>query len=313
MIYLFVWEKYFRKKLINSWKEAFKNKYSENNIIHIQNYLEYDLSFYNQNLLSTWFFSTKNLFIIDDAPISVWEENDQILKFQEFLIKILPKIISENVVVFNNLKADKRSKLYKAILEIWEIKDFIIKDENDLKQKIKETYKDNISLQAINKLVELKWINFASISNELDKLFITRDFVDLSDLKEISHDLEESIFDIINDILALNIKSSILKLRDLDSFLDNFYLLYNSLVSNLRVYFYIFKLKSLGHKSSEIKEILDLWNRGFLVDRNYKIDKIKFEKIYKKLIFIDSRMKTWKLIWSDKNDLIYELERALMS
>jgi len=59
----------------------------------------------------------------------------------------------------------------------------------------------------------------------------------------VSKDIEENIFEIILDLLNLETKKSILKLRELANFLDNPYLLYNSLASNLRVYFYIFKLK----------------------------------------------------------------------
>lgn len=312
MIYLFIWENYFRKNLINTWKQAFTKKYNENNIIQVKNYIDFDINFYNQNLLSTWFFSEKNLCIIDEFPISVWEENANTIKLQEYFLEILPKIKEENIIVFNNSKVDKRSKLFKEILKFWEIKDFSIKDENDLKQKLQEVYKDKISFQVISQIIKLKWLNFSSIVNEFDKILITKDFISLDDLSDISKDIEENIFDIINDILALNIKNSILKIRELDNFLDNFYLLYNSLISNLRVYFYIFKLKDLWYNSSKIIDLLELWNRGFLASKNYKISKDKFEKIYKNLIWIDSRMKTWKLIWSEKQDLIYEIERCLI-
>jgi len=43
MIYLFVGEKYFRKKLIDTWKKSFAEKFSENNIIHVQNPLQHDI------------------------------------------------------------------------------------------------------------------------------------------------------------------------------------------------------------------------------------------------------------------------------
>jgi hypothetical protein len=313
MIYLFVWENYFRKKLLNTWKESFKTKFSEHNIIHISNVFDYDLSFFEQNLLSTWFFSEKNLFIIDDFPFAADEENSEnIVKLQEYFLNILPKIFAENIVVFNSLKVDKRSKLYKKILEIWEIKDFLINDENSLQKKLKEVYGSQVSLRAINKMIELKWINFSSISKEFDKILITKDFIEVEDLALVTKDIEESIFEIINDLLNLETKKSILKLRELASSLDNPYLLYNSLSSNLRVYFYMFKLKLLWKSNTEIKDILELWNRSFLADKNYKIDKQKFLNIYEKIAWIDAKMKTWKLLWSDWEDFLYEIERCLI-
>lgn len=313
MIYLFVWENYFRKKLLNTWKESFKTKFSEHNIIHISNVFDYDLWFFEQNLLSSWFFSEKNLFIIDDFPFTSDEENNEnTIKIQEFFLNILPKIFTENIVVFNSLKVDKRSKLYKKILEIWEIKDFLINDEDSLQKKLKEVYGSWVSLSAINKMIELKWLNFSSISKEFDKILITKDFIDLQDLNLITKDIEESIFEIINDLLNLETKKAILKLRELSISLDNPYLLYNSLSSNLRVYFYMFKLKQLWKSNSEIKDILELWNRSFLADKNYKIDKQKFLIIYEKIASIDSKMKTWKLIWSENEDMMYEIERCLV-
>lgn len=311
MIYLFLWENYFRKKLITSWKNAFKQKFSEHNIVHISNIFEHELSFFEQNLLSSGFFSEKNLFIIDNFPFSSDDENSEnISKIQEYFLNILPKINSENIVVFNNEKADKRWKIYKEILKNWEIKDFTIRDENDLIKKIQDVYQSKISQTAIAKIIALKWLNFSSISNELDKIFIMKDFIDNSDLDFITKDIEESIFDIINDILANETKKALLKLRDLAEFIDNPYFLYNSLASNLRIYFYIFKMKQLSHSNIHVKELLDLWNRAFLVDKNYKIDTNKFFQIYEKIANIDSKMKTWKLLGSENSDMMYEIERS---
>lgn len=313
MIYLFVWENYFRKKLINTWKQFFSEKFSEHNIIHVSNIFEHDLSFFEQNLLSNGFFSKKNLFIIDDFPFSSDEENSvEISKIQEYFLNILPKINSENIVVFNNAKVDKRSKIYKEISKIWEIKDFSINDENDLVTKLRGIYKDRVSNNVIQKMIELKWMNFSNIKNELDKILITKDFIETQDLLLITKDIEESIFEIINNLLNNETKKAILKLRDLWNFLDNPYFLYISLASNLRVYFYIFKLKLLWKSSNEIKDILELWNRAFLVDRNYKIDKNKFLSIYQKIAWIDGKMKSWKLIWSENSDMMYEIERCLI-
>lgn len=313
MIYLFVWENYFRKKLLSTWKASFALKFSEHNIIHVSNVFSQDLWFYEQNLLSSWFFSEKNLFIIDDFPF--WNDEDSnsdSKKFQEFFLNILPKINSENIVVFNNEKVDKRSKLYKEIVKLWEIKDFSINDEDELFSKINEVYSWKISQNAIQKIINLKWNNFSNISWELDKILIWKDFIEVEDLAFISKDIEENIFEIINDLLNNETSKAILKLRELAWFLDNPYLLYNSLASNLRVYFYIFKLKLIWKSSSEVKEILDLWKRSFLVDKNYKIDKNKFLEMYWKIASIDWKMKSWKLIWNDNEDFMYEIERSFI-
>ena len=83
------------------------------------------------------------------------------------------------------------------------------------------------------------------------------------------------------------------------------------LVSNFRLYFYIFKLKNLNYNTNNIKEILNLWNRWFLVEKNYKISFQKFNLFYEKLILIDSNMKTWKLLWNNNDEFLYELEKTI--
>jgi DNA polymerase III delta subunit len=81
------------------------------------------------------------------------------------------------------------------------------------------------------------------IRNELDKILITKDFIDLEDLNLVSKEFDDNIFDIVNDLLSAQTKNAIFKLRDLSFSLDNPFLLYNSLIANLRIYFYIFILK----------------------------------------------------------------------
>ncbi|MDD5769730.1 MAG: hypothetical protein PHE25_02080 [Candidatus Gracilibacteria bacterium] len=313
MIYLFVGENYFRKKLLKSWKDAFSKKFSEHNIIHISNIFDYELSFFEQNLLGGGFFSEKNLFIIDDFPFGSDEENSEnISKIQNYFLNIIPKINTENIVVLNNNKVDKRSKVYKEILKIGEIKDFTINDEKELFSKLQEIYSSKISKNALEKIIELKGLNFGNITGELDKILITKDFIEIDDLALITKDIEESIFDIINALLQNQRKTSILKFRELAEYLDNPYLLYNSLASNLRTYFYMFKLRLIGKSNSEIKEILNLGNREFLVDRIFKIDKIKLINIYERIASIDGKMKTGKMFGSENSDMIYEIERCLI-
>jgi hypothetical protein len=84
------------------------------------------------------------------------------------------------------------------------------------------------------------------------------------------------------------------------------------ILSNLRLYFYIFSLKNVWIWNSVIIEKLNLWNRGFLVWKSYKISFQKFIKMYEKLAKIDENLKSWKLIWSDNRDFMYEIEKSLV-
>jgi hypothetical protein len=62
------------------------------------------------------------------------------------------------------------------------------------------------------------------------------------------------------------------------------YSFYNNLLANLRVLVFIKNLKNplapLSGGSNSISEILDLKNRSFLVNKNYKISLEKLNKLY---------------------------------
>lgn len=310
MIYLFTWENYFRNELINKWKLAFWNKYSDLNIFHIKNYSEFSLNYYSQNLFSTWLFSSKSFFIIDDFPFWLNDANSD--EYTDYFLNNIEKVDSENIIIFNSNSVDKRSKLYKLITKIWEIKDFSIENQNDLEKKIIEIYNWKLDLNILRKIIDKKWVNFNLIKNEIDKILITKESLSLNDIENFSQDVESNIFDIINLTLNLDIKNALTKLNELNLFLDKPYLLYNMLVSNFRIYFYIFKLKENNLSNNDISNILQLWNRRFLLDKSFKINKLNFYNFYYDLLNLDSLMKNWKLIWNESKDFMYELQNRFL-
>jgi hypothetical protein len=213
-------------------------------------------------------------------------------------------------VIFNSQKVDKRSKLYKLISSTWEIKDFEIVDTQSLKNKLSSLYEDKVSPSILDKMIELKWVNFENIKNELDKILITKERVSLTDLWQISKDLEENIFEIMNLILNNQLKEALLHLRELSVFLDNHYLLYNSLVANFRFYFYVFTLQKIWVPNAQIKSQLDIGKRWFLVDKTYKMRKSQLITMYEKLCQLDEKMKLGKLIGNSNEDFMFEMEKC---
>lgn len=306
MIYLFLWESYFRNKTLRIWKKAFKEKYGDINLTHILDVSSNDVNFYTQNLLWGSFFSDKKLFIIDDFFLN----SDDFLK--ENFFSLIDKIPSDYILVFNEQEVDKRSKLYKKIVQIWEVKDFSINDRESLQKYLLKEFNWKIDINVINKFIELKWINFLLISKEIEKILILKDRVELSDLENISKDTEENIFEIVDLIMNDCIYKRIQKIKITYDFLDNPYMVYSMLCSQLRIHFYILLLKSKNIKSNDIKISLNLWNRWFLVDKKYKISFEKFKNIYNRLIDIDLKIKSGKLISNDLNDMIYEIEKCFL-
>jgi hypothetical protein len=90
-------------------------------------------------------------------------------------------------------------------------------------------------------------------------------------------------------------------------------LIYNSLLANLRVNLFILKLKKDGNSWLEISEILNLWNKAFLVNKSYKMDYEKLKKLFINLVNIDKKMKTGNMFWNEDEDFLLEIEKSLIA
>ena len=305
-IYLFTWNSDFLlNDAISKWKKQFSDKYWEINLSHYKDLNIVDKNILKSEALSTSFFSEKKLIIID-------LNNDLDEDFENFLLSILDKKDENTIIIFNFLSPDKRKKFYKNLVKISEIKEFDIKDENDIKKIILSRFWNIIDNDAIDLIIKYKAKNIKKIFSEIEKLSIMNNQIKKEDIeKNIVPELEESIFDIVN--LLLN-KEKIESIKRIDILLNevNIYQFYNSLLSNLRVTVYIQKLKKYNIPQSEIWKILNLWNRRFLIEKNYKIKYDELSKFLINLVKIDKKMKTWKLISSDEDSIRYEIEKNIL-
>ena len=314
MIYLFTWNNDFLvKEQIKKWKDLFIKKYGDFNLVHIKNIASVYNHFLLEILTTRGFFDSKKLIIIDSVPLSYSEKNWDLKSKQDFIESILENIPEENIVVFSSINPGQSSKFYKILKQIAEVKEFNSKSINDLKLILQKRFWDSISYNWINSIIKYKWANLTKIISELEKLFITRDFIDVEDIeKNVFPELEESIFLFIDDLFNLNLKNSLKKMNIILQ-QTNVYVFYNSLLSNLRIRVFIWKLKSLKVPNSEILSILDLWNRSFLVWKSYKISHEILEKLYLRLVELDKKMKTWSIIWTEENDFKFEIENVFIN
>jgi len=306
MLYFFTWNSDFLvKEQVKAWKERFISKFWEFNLVHIKNIENTDNNFLIENITSTSFLSEKKLVIIDlDEKIS---DEKQI-----FFIKLLDKIPDDNIILFNTINPDKRTKLYKELKKQSEFKEYNTKDDSDLHSIISKKYWNKISSSWINTIIKYKSWNLNKIISEIDKLLITFDKVNNKEIIEnISPELEESIFQVIDDILNNN---TVQALKKIDIILNDtsIYAFYNNLIANLRTSVYISKLKNLNKNSTDISSILNLWNRTFLINKNYKINYKQLEHLYNNLVNIDKKMKSGLLNWTEESDFRFELERILI-
>lgn len=310
MLYHFTWNSHFLiQNHLKAWKEKFIEKNGDFNFLHIKNLLDHDKNFLIENLTATSFFSEKKFILIDIDLDTKDTKNTDLL---EFIINNAKNIPNDNIVVLHSLKPDKRSKIYKEINKISELKEFNTQSEADIESIILNKYNWKIDRSAVWLLVRYKWWDILKSISEIEKLLITYENITTEVIKKnITPELEESIFLFIDDLLQKNISNALSKL---DIILNdtNVYAFYNNLLANLRTNFYIFQWKKHWLSTQEITTQLKLWNRWFLVTKKLQVSEDIFTKFYLQLISIDKKMKSWKLTGTDDNDFLLELHKAIL-
>lgn len=320
MIYLFTGNSDFLvKQKVQNWKQQFISKYGEFNLLHIKNFDTVDNNFLTLNITSTSFLSEKKLVIIDIDQPTKSNDTDKISKNEEqknnkqdFLLILLNKVPDDNIILINTVNPDKRTKFYKTLIKIAKVEEFNIADNKELYSVISNKYQKKISNIAIETLISYKSWNLTKIISEIEKLLILFDYIDKKEVIEnIVPELEESIFQIIDDLLNKNVIESIKKLNTILND-TNIYAFYNNLLANLRTNIYIYHLKNLWQNSAKIAEILNLWNKSFIITKNYKISYNELKRFYIRLLSLDKKMKLWKLIWTEESDFKFELENIIL-
>ena len=307
MNYVFTWNSEFLiTEALNKWKKQFIEKYSDFNLIHLKEIKNLDKNILKDAILSGSLFSSEKKLIILDINNDIWDE------LEDFLIKNLEKKPQENIIILNYFLPDKRKKFWKNIKNISEIKEFNLENEEDTKKIINSKFSWKINLEAINTIIKYKSNKINKIIPELEKLTITKDFITKIDIEEnIVPELEESIFQIIDLVLNKQIPEAVDKINIILNE-TNIFAFYNNLLSNLRTSLFIQKLKQEKKTQSEISKILDLWNRSFLIGKNYKINFYELKNLYINLVNIDKNLKTWKLVSSEEEDIKFEIEKYLI-
>ena len=307
MNYVFTWNSEFLiTEALNKWKKQFIEKYSDFNLTHLKEIKNLDKNILKDAILSGSLFSSEKKLIILDINNDIWDE------LEDFLIKNLEKKPQENIIILNYFLPDKRKKFWKNIKNISETKEFNLENEEDTKKIINSKFSWKIDLEAINTIIKYKSNKINKIIPELEKLTITKSFITKKDIEEnIVPELEESIFQIIDLVLNKQIPEAVDKINIILNE-TNIFAFYNNLLSNLRTSLFILKLKQEKKTQSEISKILDLWNRSFLIGKNYKINFYELKDLYINLVNIDKNLKTWKLVSSEEEDIKFEIEKYLI-
>ncbi len=308
MFYVFTWTSEYEVRLeTQKWKKLFTQKHGDFNLTHIRDFASIERDFIAESLLSNSLFASKKLIIID-IDTTQRKSADLDSKY-EFLLKNIQNTSQDTIVLISFPKPDKRSKIYKWLIKVAEkVQVYDEKKAQDLLYDLQRIYSKTVSKSALDMLVRYKSWNHAKIVSEIEKLSILYDYIDTKQIQQnISPELEESIFVLIDNILNKNTKQVFENLRIIAND-SNMYLLYNSLLANIRTTFYIELLKSKKIPSFTIKTELSLWNRWFLVDKSYRMNFESISGLYRELISLDRKMKTGKMIGSEEKDFLFEIE-----
>jgi len=312
MIELFIWENQFLlSSEVKKWKTRFIEKYGDFNLIHIKDYSSVDNNFIIESVLSWGFMWEKKLIILEDIPVS--SDDKKLAYIEELLINNLEKIPEENIVLFISAKPDKRWKFYKALKKVAKLREFGNISWLELKRELSAKYSKFIDNNALDYLIKIKWENYTKIANEIEKLLIWHLNISKNIVEEnVTPEIEESIFTLVDEILMNNKKMAIKRFRNLLNE-TSIYWVYNFLLSNIRTFVYIDLMKTRRVPNSKISFELDLWKRWFLVNKSYFFRWKKLTKLFSDLAEIDYKMKNSKLLDFDEKAMQYELEKLILS
>jgi len=313
MIYLFSWNSsYLISNAVSKWKSAFEEKYGVENIIHIKELSQLPAAEINEYISARSLFSEKRLLIIDWFPYSGEKSFSWAAEMESTILESIKNISDELIIVFSSLNPDKRKSGYKTLSKLAEVKDFQIQNEDQSFLILEKKYQWKIEHNAMRKIIALKGNNLQKCIHEIDKILILKSTVTLKDIQNhITPEFEESIFVFIDTLLTKNSQKIFSEFRNI-LWYSNIYAVYQSILTNIRVFLYIELLKHQKKSSLEISDILKLWNRAFLINKSHKSTFKDLQELYKNLLGFDKNMKFWKLISSDEKYLSEEIEKIFL-
>lgn len=315
MIYFYTWA---RNRIIaakNQIQSHFLSRQSEQGLFVFRDMENDTLEDIRQAALWLSFFSPKKLIILDGFPLNIGEKFSQSLEKEQQIIHILETTRSDTdtLILCLSEKPDKRSKIYKDLLKIsTKHEDLTLEKTEDIFSYFSQKFSENIDSWAIQKLILYKSNDPGKIEQEIKKFLITQEHIDSQMVWEhIMPEYEQSIFLFIDSILLKNSKEVFHIFKNLQNH-SSFYPLYQSILANLRIFVYIFLLKNQKKNKNEITDILWLWKRSFLVDKNHRTNSRELTQLYEDLISIDKNMKTGQYPSSEESFLFTEIENALI-
>jgi DNA polymerase-3 subunit delta len=288
--------------IIEGYKKVHK---SGLNLIYI-NAKEKDFDDFYANFKINSMFAEKKLIVLKNIFNNT--------KFQEALLDNIDNLekTDDIVVIYENEKADKRTKLFKKLEKISKCQEFNFLQPIVLRRWIVNEFEKNnskIDNPALELLIEFVRSDLWQMANEINKLSNYRkgDIVKKNDVELlVKPNIENDIFKTIDALAERNKKKALLLLhKHLDNGDNALYL--------LSMFAYQFRnliiVKDLSDKSLPYQVIVKksglhpfVAQKTYYMANQFKIDELK--KIYKKIFQTDADIKTGKIEPETSIDLL---------
>lgn len=286
------------------WKQNFCQKFWVENFFYISEASKIDPQSLSGIIFWRSLFSEKRLIFIDNIL------QDESLS--ETILSHIDETPEDTILVIMVENPDKRKSHYKKLAKTATLKEFISENEGIIFQTLQSRYTSKINSEALKYLITLKWGNIEKCIGEIEKLLILYPTIEKHHVETyITAEYEESIFVFIDALIAKNPKKIF---SDFQTLLNhsNIYSLYHSILANLRVFLYISFLQSKGKSQQEISQILNLWNRAFLINKPRKANFNEIQILFQELLRIDGNMKSGKLPFSQEQDFCKSMEQVFI-
>ncbi len=320
-ILLFTWENtIFIEREVQKWLELFSTKHGEHNISRLSPAAQ--LSTIQWELTALPFFAEKRLVILEDFMVKKKNDdeseepasNEGKSSVEWWIADNIDNIPDSTVAVFVQNSPQLTNKLYKQLKEIATIRRFDNLEPGDLRKYVKD-HLPTIEFSAITKLISYKNNNLPQIDQEILKLslFFWDEQITESDIeKYVVPTQETSIFKLIDAILVFD---KITAIKELSVLLqtDGIFMVFSSIMANLRKNLYIIKLLEAGLKSVEIVDKLDV--KPFLVDKAARIGSktSRLKQLFSELTELDRASKTGDMVGEWDVGLEMALQKILLS
>ena len=145
MIYIFTGNNQLQiQEESKKWRDKFVSTYGDFNFFHIKDIKSLSRDYLSEMLLSASFFSDKKFILIENYPFWAKEKNqeetetqelqkqDKNQEIDEFFLDNFSKFPQEIIILLISTSPDKRTKLYKELIGISELREFNFENDNFL-------------------------------------------------------------------------------------------------------------------------------------------------------------------------------------